>query len=129
MAINRFLNVAPRLPVADLERTITFYTELLGFDCGAIWPEAAPTFAIMDRDRINVQFDLAKPGMVVGNATLSFDVDDALALLEQLDGRLPIEWGPEVYWYGRREFGIRDPDGYLIIISEETGDPPTEEER
>jgi catechol 2,3-dioxygenase-like lactoylglutathione lyase family enzyme len=129
MAINRFLNVAPRLPVADLERTINFYSTLLGFECGALWPENSPRFVIMDRDRINVQFDQAKPGMVLGNATISFDVDDALAMKEQLDGRLPIEWGPEVYWYGRREFAIRDPDGYLIIISEETGDQPTEEER
>ena len=38
---------------------------------------------------------------------------------------LPIEWGPEVYWYGRREFAIRDPSGYLIIFSEATTDPPT----
>jgi catechol 2,3-dioxygenase-like lactoylglutathione lyase family enzyme len=127
MAINRFLNVAPRLPVADLDRTINFYAEFLGFECGALWPEHAPTFAIMDRDRINVQFDLAKPGTPLGNATLSFDVDDALAIKKLLDGRLPIEWGPEVYWYGRREFAIRDPDGYLIIISEETGDAPTAE--
>jgi catechol 2,3-dioxygenase-like lactoylglutathione lyase family enzyme len=129
MAINRFLNVAPRLPVADLDRTINFYSKMLGFECGALWPEHSPTFAIMDRDRINVQFDLAKPGMTLGNATLSFDVDDALGFIKQLDGRIPIEWGPEVYWYGRREFAIRDPDGYLIIISEETGDPPTATER
>lgn len=127
MAINRFLNVAPRLAVADLDRTITFYTQLLGFDCGALWPEQSPSFAILDRDRINIQFELVKPGVTIGNATLSFDVEDALVVREQLAGRVQIEWGPEVYWYGRREFAIRDPDGYLLIISEETGDPPTRE--
>ena len=42
-----------------------------------------------------------------------------------LSGHLPIEWGPEVYWYGRREFAVRDPDGYLLIFSERTSDPPT----
>ena len=128
MAINRFLNVAPRLPVADLDRTITFYTEFLGFDCGALWPEHEPTFAILDRDQINVQFEVAEKGVRVGNATLSFDVEDALAVKELLNGRVRIEWGPEVYWFGRREFAIRDPDGYLIIVSEETGDPPTIED-
>jgi len=25
--------------------------------------------------------------------------------------------GPEVSFYGRREFAFRDPDGYVIIIS------------
>jgi hypothetical protein len=39
--------------------------------------------------------------------------------------RVAIEWGPEVYDYGRREFALRDPDGYLVIFSEETDDPPT----
>jgi catechol 2,3-dioxygenase-like lactoylglutathione lyase family enzyme len=128
MPINRFLNVAPRLPVADLDRTITFYTELLRFDCGALWPEHSPTFAILDRDQINVQFEVAAAGTSIGNATLSFDVEDALAVKEMLGGRVPIEWGPEVYWYGRREFAIRDPDGYVIIFSEETGDQPTSED-
>lgn len=34
-------------------------------------------------------------------------------------------WGPEVYHYGRREFSIRDPNGYELIFSEPTDDPPT----
>jgi hypothetical protein len=42
-----------------------------------------------------------------------------------LRGHVRVDWGPEVYWYGRREFSFRDPDGYPIIISEETADPPT----
>jgi hypothetical protein len=36
-----------------------------------------------------------------------------------------IEWGPEVYFYHRREFAFHDPDGHLIVISEETDDPVT----
>jgi hypothetical protein len=30
-----------------------------------------------------------------------------------------------VYQYGRREFAIRDPNGYMIIFTEQTDDPPT----
>jgi hypothetical protein len=56
---------------------------------------------------------------------LSFEVRDAQALHSSLAGSIPIEWGPEVYWYGRREFAFRDPNGYLVIVSEETADPPT----
>jgi hypothetical protein len=36
-----------------------------------------------------------------------------------------VEWGPEVYSYGRRELGFRDPDGSWVILSEVTSDPPT----
>jgi hypothetical protein len=61
----------------------------------------------------------------VGHGTLSFDVNDARAIHATLQGRMTVEWGPEVYWYGRREFAVSDPSGYLIIFSEQTEDPPT----
>jgi hypothetical protein len=41
---------------------------------------------------------------------------------------LPIEWDPEVYSYRRREFAVRDPNGYLLIFTETTNDPPTTDE-
>ena len=31
---------------------------------------------------------------------------------------IAIEWGPEVYDYGRREFAIKDNNGYLLALSE-----------
>jgi catechol 2,3-dioxygenase-like lactoylglutathione lyase family enzyme len=117
----------PRLPVFDLRQTIEFYTDLLGFTAGPLWPEDAPSFVLLDKDDVCVQFYLADVSKAepVGYGTLSFDVDDATAMHQALGGRTVVEWGPEVYWYGRREFAIRDPNGYLIIISEETTDPPT----
>jgi hypothetical protein len=57
--------------------------------------------------------------------TLYFDVSDARSLHETLRDNVPIEWGPDVFFYHRREFALRDPDGHLIIISEETDDPVT----
>lgn len=86
-------------------------------------------FALLDREGVGVQFYVPEdPAVRVGEATLSFDVTDADALYHSLAGRVPVEWGPEVYWYGRREFAVRDPNGYLLIFSEETSDPPTCEE-
>jgi catechol 2,3-dioxygenase-like lactoylglutathione lyase family enzyme len=123
----RFIRVAPRLPVVDIRRTLAFYTGMLGFDLGMVWPEEAPRFAILDRDGVSVQFHVAGEalGEEGGQVMLSFDVADVRALHAALEGRVPVEWGPEVYWYGRREFAIRDPNGYLVILSEETADPPT----
>jgi len=121
-----FRRVAPRLPVAELQPSIEFYVNFLGFKLGLLWPEIVPTFAILDRDDMSVQFCLADSpgGAPPERATLCFDVDDVRALHANLDGRIPVEWGPEVYWYGRREFAVRDPGGYLLIFSELTDDPP-----
>jgi catechol 2,3-dioxygenase-like lactoylglutathione lyase family enzyme len=123
----RFVKVMPRLPVIDLQLAIAFYRDVLGFNVGPLWPEHEPRFALLDRDDACIQFYVADPsrGEGLGHGTLSFEVDDVKAIYAALEGRAAIEWGPEVYWYGRREFSIRDPNGYHIIFSEETTDPPT----
>jgi len=58
---------------------------------------------------------------------LSIDVDDAMAVYERVAGRVEVLWGPEVYGYGRREFSLRDPDGYALVFSEPTDGPTTRE--
>lgn len=125
--MTRFLRVSPRLPAADLRRTIDFYTRVLDFYAGDPWPAETPTFVIVARDEITVQFFLSNvdPPPADARPVLSFDVDDARAIHATLLGKVNIEWGPEVYWYGRREFAILDPDGTMLIFSEPTSDPPT----
>ena len=118
----RLLKVSPRLPVRNLARTIEFYTSLLGFE-PSTWPADEPTFVILYRDDTSVQFYVSEQGDDCGFGTISIDTDDARAVHAALVGKVAIEWGPEVYWYGRREFSFNDPDGYAIIISEVTSDP------
>jgi catechol 2,3-dioxygenase-like lactoylglutathione lyase family enzyme len=120
----RFLGTSPRLPIRSLEGTLRFYEDILGFEAGDPWPEDDPTFVVMRRDDVVLQFSLAQPGEAVGHVTVALNVSDARAVHAAVKDRVTIEWGPEVYWYGRREFSFRDPDGYPIIISAETSDPP-----
>ena len=122
----KLLDVHPRLPVSDLNRTADFYSEHFGFSC-SFWPEEPPTFVILEKNDVNIQFYAAdaESGEATGNATLSFKTDDATAVHRELEKKMTIEWGPEVYWYGRREFAVRDPDGTLLIFTEPTDDPPT----
>jgi catechol 2,3-dioxygenase-like lactoylglutathione lyase family enzyme len=124
--MTRFVSVSPRLPVRDIPATVAWYTEVLGFESGEPWPADNPTFVLLDREGVTVQFYVPDdPAAQVGEGTLAFTVTDATALHASLADGVPIEWGPEVYWYGRREFAVRDPNGYLIIFSEETSDPAT----
>src|SRR5262245_29631354 len=126
-AVTRFLNVTLRLPVRDLPRTVAFYVDGLGFSARALWPQAEPTFALLQRDEARLQFYVAgrDPLEPVGHGTIFIDVTDGLEVHRAASARCTVEWGPEVYWYGRREVGFRDPDGYLIIISGRTDGPPT----
>lgn len=125
-----FEHVTPRLPVADLGRSLEFYTEHLGFSPDVLWPAADPQFAIVRRDGARVgliESGRDGPGPI-GYAELYVEVDDARALHGQLSERLSIEWGPEVYSYGRLEFAVRDPDNYLVIFTEPTEAESTTEE-
>lgn len=119
----RFLGTSPRLPIRSLEGTLRFYEDILGFEAGDPWPEDDPTFVVMSRDDVTLQFALAQDGESVGQVTIAINVDDARAVHSAVKDKVTVDWGPEVYWYGRREFSFKDPDGYPIIISEVTGDP------
>lgn len=124
----RYLTVEPRLHVQDLGRALAFFRDLLGFRVTTLFPESQPVFAMLARDGAHLQ--LGGPGgkrtaEQQSTCSLWLDVDDAIALHRELASKMPIEWGPEVYFYGRREFAVRDPDGNLIVFSAETSDPPT----
>jgi catechol 2,3-dioxygenase-like lactoylglutathione lyase family enzyme len=124
----RFTRVTPRVPVTDLRRTIEFYTEHLGFGLGSESPHDGPTFCLLDRGPVRIGFFEAESddgSAATGGCDLYIDVEDVRALHDSIRETVPVEWGPEVHFCGRREFAIKDPDGYLLIFAEETEDPPT----
>jgi catechol 2,3-dioxygenase-like lactoylglutathione lyase family enzyme len=125
---SRLTGVTPRLPVADLARTVAFYTRVLGFQISVLWPDDQPTFAILDRDAVSLGFftpDAHRGQVTIGTADLYLGTEDVLALHAAIKDVAKVEWGPEVYFYGRREFAVRDPDGYLLIFTEPTDEPAT----
>jgi catechol 2,3-dioxygenase-like lactoylglutathione lyase family enzyme len=115
--------IEARLSVADVQRSAAFYADILGFSVSTLWPDDSPQFAILLRDGLRLQ--LAAGGSQPG-CTLCFDVSGAADLHSSIKHKIDVEWGPEVYFYHRREFGFRDPDGHLIIVSEATNDPVTD---
>lgn len=120
--------IETRLGVADVKRSATFYQDVLGFSIGTLWPQATPEFAIVHRDGLRLQLglrDTPASGASRESSTLCLDVSSALELHASIAPRVEIEWGPEVYFYHRREFAFRDPDGHMIIVSEVTDDPVT----
>ena len=128
MTAPRLIGVVPRLPVADLGRTVAFYTRTLGFRVSALWPDDRPTFVILDRDSVSLGFftpDAVRGQVTIGTADLYVGAEDVLGLHAAIKDLVKVEWGPEVFFYGRREFAVRDPDGYLLIFTEPTDDPPT----
>jgi len=117
----RLTCVTPELRALDLSETIRFYTEKLDFVVDTLWPDDEPTLCILDHGDVHLMFytderpDGKQPAL---SGQLRFDVQGVTPLHRRLAGEVPILWGPEVYHYGRREFSIRDPNGYALVFSE-----------
>lgn len=118
----RFHAIEPRLPVRDFRTSLDFYVDVLGFEQQG---GEEPDFALLRKDRIGLQIVRAGKHHPFGAMTVWIDCDSVLGIHEALRSRCVVEWGPEVYWYGRREFAVLDPDGHRIIFSETTDDAPT----
>lgn len=111
-----FKALTPMLQTSDIDRTIGWYRDVLGFRCTR---RTADDWCRLERDGVSLMFMRnAHVGAPHATATQYIYVDDVSALWHGLKGRVAAEWGPEDMPYGMREFAIRDPDGYLLSFGE-----------
>jgi uncharacterized glyoxalase superfamily protein PhnB len=132
----QFTDVTPNLVVADMERSLAFYRDVLGFAAVATVPETAPfVFAWMQRGDVNV-FLNAREGIdlpalaarpIGGTSTLFMTIEaDSVAagidaLFAAIAGRVRVAMPLKDQFYGMREFGVEDPDGYIIFFAQRIG--------
>lgn len=111
----RLRSLTPMLQSSDLQRTIDWYSSVLGFECISRMDE----WCRLERDGVALMFMRnAHLGAPHATATQYIDVDDLAVLWNGIKDRVTAEWGPEDMPYGMREFAIRDPDGYLLSFGE-----------
>jgi uncharacterized glyoxalase superfamily protein PhnB len=130
----KFSDVTPNLVVSNVERSIAFYRDVLGFSVSATVPDNGPfVFAWMLRDGVNVflnsresveeHAELASRPLG-GTATLFIvvDADDVAAgidaLFASISPRARVMMPLKDQFYGMREFGVEDPDGYVLFFAQ-----------
>jgi catechol 2,3-dioxygenase-like lactoylglutathione lyase family enzyme len=133
--------VVPELDVADLDRSLAAYLDVLGFQCHLSRPEER--FVYLIRGDIHLMLEeAAGPGRRLRVAPLEFpfgrgmnlqlevpDVDALYARVQQSD--LVIHIPLEERWYrqnqlevGNRQFVVADPDGYMLRFFSNLGKRP-----
>ena len=126
-----FKKLTPNLLVSNVERSLAFYVDTLGFERGMTVPDASPfVFASVVSGSVEVFFNDAAtavkeyPGFggkpIGATGTLFIEVVGVNALHERLQGKVTIVMPIETKFYGMREFAITDPDGYVITFAERT---------
>ena len=121
----RLTGVSPVLLVADLDRSLEFYGERLGFACETFG--APPNFAVVQRDDAILLLALAAdssrlvPNWHIVDKTWNayIRVEDVDALFADVQERnCPIDYGIYDAPHGFREFGVTDPDGYDVAFGQ-----------
>lgn len=113
------------LLVSDLDRSVAYYRDRLGFDCEVYGDP--PTFASARRDDATILLALTdEPERIVPhwhivenmwNAYIR--VDDVDRLYAEIQERgAPIDYTIYDAPHGFREFGVQDPDGHDIAFGQ-----------
>lgn len=121
------------LVVADLDRSVRFYTGVLGLPLGhrsgpyAQLETGRTRLALYQRDAMAGTLDrdeLAAPAPDAPGFELGFKVADVDAAWAELTGRgVPGAVPPTDRHWGQRTAYLRDPDGHLIELAQPLGDP------
>ena len=111
-----FQALRPMLRTNDLDGTVQFWTDRLGFTCDGLSEEDG--WASLSRDGVglmiatpNAHLPFKTPGFT---GSFYFNVDDVAALWADLKDRVKIVYPMEEFHYGMREFAIYDNNGYML---------------
>jgi uncharacterized glyoxalase superfamily protein PhnB len=118
-----FKSIMPVLKVADMQRAIAFYTEVLGF--GVCWQAAndgGGENCMLEAGATNL---LLSTGSQLGDnppqltGSLYFQMLGVREFFERVKHKAQVVWPLEVMEYGQIEFGVRDPDGYVLAFAQD----------
>ncbi len=119
--MTRILAIMPVLKVTDLGRSIAWYTSVLGFQAEGRSAQdggGENCFLRAGETELLLTTGAHLGGSPVFTGTLYFRVVGVDALFARVGSRPEIVWPLERQEYGTREFGVRDPDGYLLAFAE-----------
>lgn len=120
------MKLTPVLIVDEIERSLPFWQEKLGFERTVSVPDKGPLdFAILERrgaevmlqTRVSLRQDM--PALVSENSSGAFlflEVDDFEDILRRIEG-CEIIVPERVTFYGMREIGVREPGGHCIVFA------------
>jgi uncharacterized glyoxalase superfamily protein PhnB len=127
----KFQKVTPNLFVRNVAAAIEYYCDVLGFSKGITVPEQAPyVFGSVTNGAVEIFFNDQKAvvaehpelaSVPIGGAlTLYIEVESSLEdLLKKVQQRgAKINMPLTEQFYGMKEFGMVDPEGWMLTFAE-----------
>ncbi len=121
--------LTPNLVVGNVERSIAFYCDVLGFTRTMTVPDESPyVFAGVQSGSVEIFLNAPGPAIeeypafsgkpIGGTLTLFIEVSGIKKIYEELKTQVKVTMPLEKKWYGTTEFAFEDPDGYVITFAE-----------
>lgn len=129
----KFLRHVPMLATGDMDVTIEFYRDALGFELGDKFESGSIIWwCEMKRDGVTLMFTqhethIELPGAREGfdQTSVNFYVDDVMGLHRELRAKGYEPSPVRVTFYKMKEFDLKDPTGYTLLFGQTTDEPPT----
>ena len=121
----------PLIWVKDIEATVSFYRDRLGFQMAASWEEDGKlNWCRMERDGAALMFQKPHHGHINLDARprgviLYFICDDAEAMYTDLMARGLTPKPPTTVSYGMRQVTVFDPNGYEVCFESQVTEAPS----
>jgi uncharacterized glyoxalase superfamily protein PhnB len=116
-------SLTPMLTVPDMEEAVRFYRDTLGF----AFLNRLDGWAALAKDSVEVMIclpnahePLSKPNF---SGSLYFRCDNVDALWKAFKDKATVVYPIENFFYGMREFAIRDNNGYMLQFGQVIDDP------
>ena len=116
-----FHKIVPVLKVSDMQKSVAFYTGILGFT--VVWRAANDGGGENCMLQAGAADVLLSTGSQLGDqpqftGTLYFHMAGVEEFFDRIKNRVEVVWPLEAMDYGQTEFGIRDRDGYTLAFAE-----------
>lgn len=131
--MSEYQRAVPVLQVANVETSLRWYVDVLGFKSDT-FPSSPPySFAMLRRDGAEIMLQCADQPRLASSSEGKFDPEflwsiylrvagtGVLDVAAAVEKRAQLLRGPEKMFYGLVEFELCDPDGYRICVG---GDVP-----
>ncbi len=126
----KFKKLTPNLVVRNVEASLNFYRNVLGFQPGFTVPDAPPyVFGSVTSDGVEIFFNDQKavaedyPALgakpIGGSLTLFIEVEefeDLFQRVQQHGAKITMPMNDQ--FYGMREFAFEDPEGWVVTFAE-----------
>ena len=126
----KFSKLTPNLFVRDVEASMKFYQSILGLQKSMTVPESAPyVFGAVTSGNVEIFFNdvkaVAKENPAIatekigGSMTMYIEVEGIEEVLKSVEkSGAKINMPLTTQFYGMREFGFMDPEGWMVTIAE-----------